>query len=164
MSKSKRVLEWKMDTIQTANATVTNGRIELGLRDDQIAEIHKIESHIASGLIEDSGDQLVCGYKAISIDPDVAEDPATGANNEDLEKFAFHSYQVQLQMGAAGTSTLRLNDEVTREYDPPLLVGTDVGQVVKGHASITMDFWTRVFFTRRKATASELNRILLKRR
>lgn len=164
MGKSRKPLEWKMDTVNTTNATVTNGRISLGLRDDEIAEIHKIDSHIAFGNIPDAANDTVVGYKALSMDPDVADDPSTAANNEDLEKFLLHSYQVQQEIGAAGTATLKLSDEQTHQYDPPILVGTDVGQVVVGDAAIPAEFWTRIFFTRRKANAQELNQILLKRR
>lgn len=160
----KRPLEWKMDTVNTTDNTVTNGRIALGLRDDEIAEIHKIDSHIAYANIPDAANDSLAAYKALSMDPDVADSPATAANNEDLEKFLLHSYQVQQEVGAAGTATLVLSDEQTHYYDPPVLVGTDVGQVVIGDATIANEFWTRIFFTRRKATAAELNQILLKRR
>lgn len=164
MGRGKKPLEWKMDTVNTTNATVTNGRIALGLRDDEIAEVHKIDSHIAFANIPDAANDTVVAYKALSMDPDVAEDPSVAANNEDLEKFLLHSYQVQQEIGAAGQSTLRLSDEQTHNYDPPILVGTDIGQVVIGDAAIAAEFWTRVFFTRRKATAAELNQVLLKRR
>lgn len=164
MAKGKKPLEWKMDTINTTDATVTNGRVSLGLRDDEIAEIHKIDSHIAFATIPDVANDVVAAYKALSMDPDVVDDPSVAANNEDLEKFMLHSYQAQQEVGAAGTATLRLSDEQTHTYDPPVLVGTDVGQVVFGDAAIACEFWTRVFFTRRKATAQELNQILLKRR
>lgn len=162
--RSKRPIEWKMDTVNTTNATVTNGRIALGLRDDEIAEIHKIDSHIGLGNIPDAANDVVVAYKAISMDPDVDEDPSVAVNNEDLEKFMMHSYQVQQEVGAAGTATLVLSDEQSHVYDPPILVGTDVGQVVIGDATVACEFWTRIFFTRRKATAQELNQILLKRR
>lgn len=162
--KTKRPLEWKMDIVNTTDATVTNGRIELGLRDDEIAEIHKIDSHLAFANIPDAANDSLAIYKMLSMDPDIVKDPSTGANNEDLEIFLQHSYQVQQEVGAAGTATLVLSNEQTHNYDPPILVGTDVGQSVKGDATIACEFWTRVFFTRRKATAAELNQILLKRR
>ncbi|MEE8599390.1 MAG: hypothetical protein V3S69_07805 [Dehalococcoidales bacterium] len=136
----------------------------LGLRDDEIAEIHKVDSHIGLGNIPDAANDDVNVYKALSMDPDVSEDPSVAANNEDLEKFMLHSYAVQQEIGAAGQSTLRNSDEQVHTYDPPILVGTDIGQVVIGDAAVTCEFWTRVFFTRRKATAQELNQILLKRR
>lgn len=164
MGNKKKPLEWKMDTVNTASATVTNGRIALGLRDDEIAEIHKIDSHIAVANVPDAANDQISLYKALSMDPDVAEDPSVAANNEDLEKFLLHSYQIQQEIGAAGQSTLRNSDEQTHLYDPPILVGTDVGQVVIGDATLACEFWTRIFFTRRKATAAELNQVLLKRR
>jgi hypothetical protein len=164
MAKGKRPLEWKMDTITTANATVTNGRIALGLRDDEIAEIHKIDSEINYANIPDAANDTLTASKALSMDPDVSENPFVMANNEDLEKFLHHTYTVQQEIGAAGQSTLVLSDKEIHQYDPPILVGTDIGQVVIGDAAVGVDFLTRVFFTRRKATAQELNQILLKRR
>ncbi len=160
----KRPMEWKADSIATTSNAVTNGRIVLGLRDDEIAEIHKIDSTMSYLLLADAADGAVDLDKVISMDPDVSEDPSDIGESEDLEKFFYHTYQVQQEVGAAGTATLRNSDQKTDYFNPPILVGTDVGQVVKGHATIACDFLTRVFFTRRKATAAELNQILLKRR
>ena len=163
-SKSSKPLEWKMDTINTTDATVTNGRIALGLKDDEVAEIHEIYSLINIGNVPDAANDIIDAYKIISMDPEVADDPSVAANNEDLEKFGLHSYSVQQEVGAAGTATLVLSNEQISDFDPPILVGTDLGQVVKGDAAVACDFWTRVYFTRRKATARDLNQVLLKRR
>lgn len=157
-------MEWKMDAINTANATVTNGRIELGLRDDEIAEIHKIDSHISINNVPDAANDSSDLYKMLSMDPDIDSDPGLEASQEDLEVFMLHAYSIQQEVGAAGTATLVRSNEATHYYSPPILVGTDVGQVVKGDATLAVEFWTRVFFTRRKANAQELNQILLKRR
>lgn len=164
MGKSKRPLEWKMDTIAVADATVTNGRIQLGLRDDEIAEIHKIDSTIAYANIPDAADDILFATKALGMDPDMNDNPLVVANNEDLEKFHLHEYHIQQEIGAAGAMMTRLSDQKTDYYDPPLLVGTDIGSEVIGDPAVGVDFLTRVFFTRRKATAQELNQILLKRR
>jgi hypothetical protein len=162
--KGSKPLEWVMDVINTTDATVTNGRIALGLKDDEVAEIHAIDSHIQFGNIPDAANDTVRGYKAVSMDPDTIEDPAVGSNNEDQEKFLLHAYAVQQEVGGASTATLVLTDEQRRVYDPPILVGTDIGQVVIGDATISGEFWTRVFFTRRKASQLDLTNVLLKRR
>lgn len=164
MKRSKKPLEWKMDTITTADATVTNGRIALGLRDDEIAEIHKIVSTITYANIPDAADDALFATKALSMDPDVDGSPYVMANNEDLEWFLHHPFHVQQEVGAAGQTTLKLSDMKDIDFNPPILVGTDVGQIVIGDAAIGVDFLTRIYFTRRKATAAELNQILLKRR
>ena len=162
--KSKKPLEWKMDIISTTTAAVTNGRIELGLRDDEIAEIHKIVSAITYQNIPDAANDVLYATKALSMDPDVNVSPYVMANNEDLEWFLHHPFHVQLEQGAAGVSTLKLSEIKDFDFAIPILVGTDIGQVVIGDAAIPVDFITRVYFTRRRANAQELNQILLKRR
>lgn len=162
---SKKPLEWQIGCINTADATVTNGRIELGLKDDEVAEIHRIDSHIGVGNIPDAANDDVSAYMMLSMDPDIATDPATAANHEDLEVFFEHAQNWQQEVGAAGTAALNKGPlSKAGNFDPPILVGTDVGQVVKGDATIACEFWTRLYFTRRKATVMELNQILLKRR
>lgn len=161
---NRKPLEWKMDTITTASAAVTNGRIELGLRDDEIAEIHKIDSEISYANIPDAANDTLVASKLVSMDPDVDVSPFVMTNNEDLEIFLHHTHTVQQEVGGASTATLVLSDAQQHYYDPPILVGTDIGQAVVGDAAVGVDFLTRVFFTRRKATAQELNQVLLKRR
>ena len=165
MSRSKKPLEWQFDHINTTDATVTNGRIELGLKDDEVAEVHRVDSHIGTSNIPDAANDDIKAYKMLSMDPDVASDPSVATNHEDLEIFFEHSQSMQQEVGAAGTAALN-RGPVSKEanFDPPILVGTDIGQVVKGDAAIPAEFWTRVYFTRRKANVSELNQILLKRR
>lgn len=162
--KSKSPLEWKMDVITTANATPVNGRIALGLRDDQIAEIHKIDSMISIAAMGNTDDVVACS-KMLSMDPDVIANPTVGANHEDLEIFLSHHFGQEIEVETSGIGVYsKKDDQKIHYYDPPVLVGTDIGQVVVGDASVACGFQTRVFFTRRKATASELNQILLKRR
>lgn len=161
---SKRPLEWKMDTITTTDATVTNGRIALGLKDDEIAEIHKIVSAITYANIPDAANDALFATKALSMDPNVAVSPFVMANNEDLEWFLNHPFHCQVEVGAAGTDYFKLSDVMDVNFAEPVLVGTDVGQVVIGDAAVNVDFLTRIYFTRRKATASDLNNVLLKRR
>lgn len=161
---SKKPLEWILDAIDTSSAAVTNGRIALGLKDDEIAEIHQIHTLIEMDNIPDAANDFVEAWVMLSMDPNVIADPETGVNHEDLEIFYEDHYAVQQEIGAAGQSTLVNSHNKEAAYDPPILVGTDVGQAVKGDAAVAIAFRTRLYFTRRKATASELNQILLKRR
>ena len=161
---ANKPLEWKMDTITTANATPVNGRIALGLRDNEIAEVHKIVSAITYANIPDAANDVLFATKALSMDPNVDASPFVMANNEDLEWFLHHPYHVQQEIGAAGQNSLVLSDIQNFDFKVPILVGTDIGQVVIGDATIGVDFITRVYFTRRKANAKDMNFILLKRR
>jgi hypothetical protein len=162
---SRKVLEWQCDCIGTTDATITNGRIDLGLRDDELAEIHRIDSHIGVGNIPDAANDEVSVYMMASMDPDVIADPSVAGSHEDLEVFFEHSQQMQQEVGAAGTAALnRGPTSKSANFDPPIIVATDLGQVVKGDAAVACEFWTRVYFTRRKGSPSEVGKILLKRR
>lgn len=163
-TRSRKPLEWKFTAIATVNATVANARIELGLRDDEVAEIHKIESLVSFANIPDAADDEVEANLALSMDPDVAADPSIAANNEDLEWFFFDRSNIQVEVGAAGVTVIEKARKHVMQYDPPVLVGTDVGMVAKGDAAIGCGFWVRLFFTRRRANVMELNQVLLKRR
>lgn len=161
---SQKPLEWKFAAVGTTDSTVTNEVIELGLRDDEVAEIWKIESMIDFGNIPDAANDEVQGDMALSMDPDVAADPSVAANQEDMEWFYFDRSNIQQEVGAAGTDIVEKARKHVSDFNPPVLVGTDVGMVVLGDDTVLCDFWVRVYFTRRRATVSELNQILLKRR
>lgn len=162
---SKKPLEWVFAAVNTTDATVTNTRIELGLKDDEVAEIHKIDMSIGVGNIPDTANDEVLQYAMLSMDPDIAVTPGTAANHEDLEVFFEHEQRMQQEVGAAGQSALnRGPTSKISDFNPPVIVGTDVGMVVVGDANVTGAFWTRLYFTRRKATVMELNQVLLKRR
>lgn len=160
----KKPLEWQFQSILTIDATVTNARVELGLKDDEVAEVHKVETMISFSNIPDAANDEVDAYMALSMDPDVDNSPALAANHEDLEWFYFDQSNIQLEMGAASTTILEKARKKVDNFDPPVLVGTDVGMVVIGDADIGCAFWVRVFFSRRKASVMELNQVLLKRR
>lgn len=159
-------LEWKTDFVNTTDATVTRGEIDLDLLPDEIAEIHRIDSSIFIGNIPDAANDDIDARKMLSMDPDADDDPTVNANLEDLEVFFHHGYEVQQEVGAAGSVALRNSDskqlELPEKY--PILVGTNIAQVVKGDADVACEFITTVYFKRRKANATELNQILLKRR
>ena len=160
----KKPLEWVFAGKSTADATPVNERIELGLKDDEVAEIHKIESLVSFENIPDAANDECQASMALSMDPDVVADPSVAANNEDLEWFFFDRSNIQVEVGAAGATIIEKARKHSESYDPPVLVGTDVGMVVKGDAGIGCGFWCRLFFTRRKANVMELNQVLLKRR
>lgn len=164
MANNKKPLEWQFQSITTVDATITNARIELGLKDDEVAEIHKIETIIVHANIPDAANDNVEGFLALSMDPDVDNSPAAAGSHEDLEWFYFDRSTIQIEVGAAGATVIERAHKKVDNYDPPVLVGTDVGMVVLGDVDILCEFWVRIFFTRRKANVMELNQVLLKRR
>lgn len=164
-SYSKKPLEWTNGFVNTTDATVTNYRIELGLKDDEVAEVHKIDSRIAAGNIASAAADDVDMHMMMGMDPDVVADPALAANHDDLEIFFEDSLEIQTDgTVGAGLAAFKSNSHKVSDFDPPVLVGTDIGMVVHGDATVLGEFWARVYFTRRKANVMELNQILLKRR
>lgn len=161
---SRKPLEWVYNSIHTTDATVTNVRFELGLKDDEVAEVHKIMSGISPAEFAAGGADLaeMCNL-ALSMDPDVIADPAVEANHEDLEWFYAHMFDMQIELTTEGAYAFKNNDEKSEDFDPPILVGTDIGMVVKNDTKVC-DSYARIFFTRRKANVMELNQVLLKRR
>ncbi len=165
VARSQIPLEWKTDTIQTTDTTVTRGEFDLDLLPDEIAEIHIIDSTIAAANIPDAANDDLDLRKYISMDPDADDTPLTLGNLEDLEVLFTHTYDIQQEIGAAGSFSTR-NSDTKILYLPekwPMLVGTNFAQVVVGDA-ITVTWITTVYFKRRAANAMELNQILLKRR
>lgn len=166
-SKSRNIpLEWVTDTVVTADATVTNGEFDLNLLPDEIAMILAIDSTMEVDVIPDAADDEIDLSMLLSMDPDADDTPATPGNLEDLEVFFHHWASFQQQVGAAGTATLRKTASkllmLPDKY--PILVGTNLAQVVVGDATIASTFITRIYFKRKRATQSDLNQILLKRR
>lgn len=162
---TKKPLEWKFGFINTTDATVTNFRIVLGLKDDEVAEIHKVMSSIdPAGFAAGGADDLIEQTMVLSMDPDVLADPAVAINNEDLEWFYLHKHIVQQELETTGMTAHKHDDSQSEDFDPPILVGTDVGMAVHNDASLACDSWVRIYFTRRKANVMELNQVLLKRR
>lgn len=160
-------LEWKTDTVVVTDTTVTRGEFDLDLLPDEIAEIYVIDSHIQVANIPDAVNILVDTYMFISMDPDVNDTPSTVVNLEDLEIFFSHWWAQQIEVGAAGAVSSVLSDHKTMQMpaDFPILVGTNFAQsVVVGNTAIDTTFITTVYFKRKRATQSDLNQILLKRR
>lgn len=164
MAKYKKPLEWVYQSIHTTTAAVENARFELGLKDDEVAEIHKVMSGISPAPFAAGGADLaeMCNM-ALSMDPDVQADPSDEASQADLEWFYTHNYDQQIELTTSGAWAAKINDEKSEDFDPPILVGTDVGMVVKNDTKVC-DSYARIYFTRRKANVMELNQVLLKRR
>lgn len=160
-SYGKKPLEWKYGRIGTVDDTVTKARIELGLKDDEVAEIHKIDTMIDGG----SDTNAVAQYDLmLSMDPDAIADPSLSVSHDDLEVFYEQRQSLRGALLTSGQGFIKENARKVSDFPNPILVGTDVGMVVKGHATITGEFTARLYFTRRKANVMELNQILLKRR
>ncbi|KKL89746.1 hypothetical protein LCGC14_1911630 [marine sediment metagenome] len=164
-NRNKKPLEWIFQNVNTANATPANARIELGLKDDEVAEIHKVMSYIAPAPYAAGGadDSLVLAM-SLSMDPDVILTPIAEDNQDDLEWFYTHRHETQIELTTDGAYGLKTDDSKSEDFNPPVLVGTDVGMVVLGDAALACQFWVRLYFTRRKANVMELNQVLLKRR
>lgn len=167
---SKKPLEWVFNSIQTTDDTVTQDRIELGLKDDEVAEIHRVDSLIDHGILVDDQNNSVTVNMMLSMDPDIniARDPAVAVNHEDLESFFENQCSAQQEAAAAATAAMeKRSTKQTQDFDPPVLVGTDVGHIMHTEyaaAAVSGQSWVRLYFTRRKANVMELNQILLKRR
>lgn len=165
MASNKKPLEWKFQHLTTVNAAPVNARIELGLKDDEVAEIHKVVSHIAPDeWVATAVDDILVMIMSLSSDPNVIVTPLEGDNQEDLEWFQTHRHETQVGVLTQGAYGMKIDDTQDLNFDPPVLVGTDVGMVVVGDAALAVQFWVRLYFTRRKANVQELNQILLKRR
>lgn len=172
MSKNnKKVMEWVAASPGAfaggaATEEETN-RLKLGLRDDEIAEIHKII--VSSHMEEDfEAAKRMSLTHWVSMDPDSVYSAVSLL--EDLETMLLYIRTVSSKGIAVGVEDVQKEDEERiYNFDSPLLVGTDIGIGIYGSVDVgvlesdtTAQF--RVFFTRRKASAAELNQILLKRR
>lgn len=167
MGKSRNYpLEWVTDTIATASAAVTNGEFDMNLLPSEIAEIYAIDSTIEYDNIPDAANDELDAGMMISMDPDADDSPIVIANLEDLEVFFHHWHSVQSEVGAAGQTIFAKtsNKQLNMPEDRPILIGTNFAQVVVGDVTIATTFITTIYFKRKKATQSELNQILLKRR
>lgn len=167
--RSKRKpLEWRATArlITATEADAVNSTIELGLRDDEVAEIHKIEIDVE--LVPATTTTALRADWCLSMDPDIDDSPTAVATNEDLEVFHKSSFIGAFLQAVADVDELVREDyHLDEHYDPPVLVGTDVGlssrftfTTANGSGAIIV----RIFFTRRKASVEELNQVLLKRR
>ncbi len=163
-ARSGNIMEWAFDSIITTDATVTNGSVDLDLLPDEIAEIWHINT-IIEGSLANANDDGTAFQLMLSMDPNISADPSTVSNHDDLEVFYEHKWVLEKDLETSGMESHRCVDDKFVSFPiKPILVGTNVGVVVKGDADVGGVFYVRLYFTRRRATASELNQILLKRR
>lgn len=161
----KSPLEWVTDTIATADATVTNGRIALRLDREEVAEIRGVVVDVNPPLIDDVADDTIITHYMVSIDPDVNDSPAAVDSREDLEVFMYGSLTQISRVGAAGQGMMqsKWRDELWLPDEHPVLAGSDIGWVVEGDA-LSMAWTITVYLTRRKAKGGEKFNVLLTRR
>lgn len=174
-ARSHGVLEWIFkDGVVTTSLTDTHFILDLDLMDDEVAEIHKIESKIvlegpAAGPTQD---QHINAAIACSMDPDfdgINTLVSTTNKLEDLE--VFHDHQFSNDFVVEGTEAnfqfYKVSDEKNMDFNPPILVGTNIGvncRLINSVDEFDAYYGVRAYFTRRKANVQELNQILLKRR
>jgi hypothetical protein len=173
--KRKKVMEWVTNiAVAVADDTpITNEEFDLDLMPDEIAEIYIVQSDIVASGISDAADESFDVGMYLSMDPDASADPldvgeSTGRFMEDLEVFFTHSYGLSVNAGGGGVDQTSDSKTLYLPDHGPILLGTNFGHVVSYNSAIpsTESFASKVtvYFKRRKATASELNQILLKRR
>lgn len=165
---SNKPLEWVgwQRIVVATDAAPVNTEVVLGLRDDEVAEIHRIE-YVKELLLA----ATTTGARvdlAIGMDPDLDDAPGAIATTEDLEVFHSDCLVLNPLQAIADVDTIYKGSEyIGKNMDPPILVGTNVGissQFTWLTADGTGSLMGKLFFTRRKANVAELNQILLKRR
>lgn len=159
-------LEWVTDTLETSTTAAKNGRVQLRLDRDEVAEIKKVVVEIDIPGIDDVADDTVPLFYMASLDPDVIANPAVLANREDLEVFMFGTWHGTLRVGAAGQTIQvgKWRDTLDLPEGSPVLAGSDIGWVVVGDASLTVGWTITVYLTRRRARPGEKFNVLLSRR
>lgn len=167
-------LEWvyKHLAMATKDTTYTES-LDLDLLQEELAEIWRIDARTALvNAAVAAVDDLALIDACLSMNPDADRDPSAPANLQALEIFySFSSSVVTVLDGTAASAQRHSADWKNVWAAPegkPILVGTNVGMVARWSSSADMytagSFGARLYFTRRRATAPELNQILLKRR
>jgi len=160
--RGKRPLEWSGQRVSVVNSTVLqSAEVNLALRDDEIAEIWAIQATLSVDAIVDNAVAML-----LSMDPDSTVDPMAAQQTAatDLEVFFHRWFECEL-ITAVGMYVP--TQHYYERHDPPILVGTNISLNAAAEiaaATTTIEAMVKVFFTRRKANAAELNQILLKRR
>lgn len=168
MGNNKRPLEWSSlhRAMAATEANPVNSKINLALRDDEVAEIHKIIVETQLSLAATTTSARL--DFVMSMDPDVKDDPGEEVTWEDLEVFYGEGrIRTPKQLVADIDEIVDDFERKDLNFSPPILVGTDIGissQVTWLTADSAAVLKLKVFFTRRKANVQELNQILLKRR
>lgn len=165
---NKKVLEWVSEQVEVAAGTAsTRAVISLNLDDDEVAEIHAIETEIAIQTAELGADDEIDAQCMISMDPSVstAADPYKETQYEDLETVHSHRENFVSNITTSGMAAIFTNRSKVMYFDAyPVLLATNPSFLCIGDAGIGIDYNARIWFTRRKAVGNELARTLLKRR
>lgn len=162
----KKPMEWVYKAEVNALDTVVNTRIELGLRDDEVAEILAIQGSIELLALAEGADLERQVNMLLSMDPDSTNDPSNVVDLEDLEVFYNTLNKNNVLSAAAGDFFYEDRTRVSFDYTfpQPVLIGTDIGMATISNTTDSHLVEVRIYFTRRKANVMELNQILLKRR
>ncbi len=173
-ARSGKILEWVANRVtETNTATVATGTLDLDLLPDEIAEIWTIDSRLEFYTTASAGvDDEMAMYAYLSMDPSASADPSSATSIADLETFFHHRFHQGAILDGSATSFTVFPTCHHKTWQAingkPILVGTNVGMVFSwvSAGAVYGDglFEVRLYFTRRRATASELNQILLKRR
>lgn len=181
-ASSGKLLEMARETLTytlTTTSVTTLTTVDLDLLPDEIAEIRGVESIIQLPMVaEVDGDIQVASV--LSTDPGTAMGDllswvaaTRAAQYEDLE--VFFVQQARATGKAVGTAaSYMIQEHVVYDKnfwfpeDRPYLVGSNIGWNVGAAESADVgneiNGILTVYFTRRRATVTELNQILLKRR
>ncbi len=166
-SKKSKPLEWVGALLSiSAGAGETREVIQLALDDDEVAEIRGIDSTISpnNGIVDD---QIFAGMQ-LSMDPSVstAATPFTEVQYEDLETFFTHLIENRTEVGTISDLFIKntQNKQMWFPDSQPLLVATNIAMLGSDDAAIDINYFVRIYFTRRTASDEDLVRTLLKRR
>ncbi len=169
--RSGMPMEWVAVKLNaTTNATPTTTSMDLDLLQDEVAEILHIDSTLDVAGPYPAIDEDNYVGAIMSMDPNVgAVAPKLESVLEDLETFFHHYFTISSELtGVAASMAMFKSSDLKQWSQPgkPILVGTNIGMALEYFSTtITdVDWYLRVYFTRRKATVMELNQILLKRR
>lgn len=165
----KRPLEWIYYGMpdNEGGSAVRTDRIELGLKDDEVAELWEIQGSVQNPPLIEGSDIDRTVDIALSMDPDAQNDPSDNAQLDDLEIF-YSTFNDETMLSAAAADFFYMAHNRRafkfKWFPYPVLLGTDVGLLSTCDADANYVVEVRLFFTRRRANVSELNQILLKRR
>lgn len=180
-ARSKMPMEWVTQTLATTTSATTKlVAIDLDLLPDEVAEIVKIDSYQEVNPVA-AADGLAISHLALSLDPSnvlgdttgvtIATDTTDGNQViEDLEVFFNHrtNWTFETEGTEANFQIVPTYDSKIVDYPLGLLVGTNVGmngRILESNLALgAVLFVVTLYFKRRRASVSELNQVLLKRR
>ncbi len=171
-TRSGKIIEWVFNNmVMSTSGTAVSATLDLDLLPDEIAEIVKIDSTLAFEDNPEKVDSVNFIAMALSMDPNYDDDPTpilASPSNTDLEVFYEHFWSVAAGVtSSGGHNQTYSHTKISDFFLDPILVGTNIGaRAIFSATTATIDATAivRVYFRRRRATASELNQILLKRR